>query len=75
MSEIEADPQHELRGVLDDWLAKVARDLQSDPSLGRRVDAMVAQVLADPATEQWLSSRRLRRARLAARPGRGPRGR
>ncbi len=56
MAEIEADPQHELRGVLDDWLAKVARDLQTDPALARRVDAMVAQVLADPATEQWLAT-------------------
>jgi uncharacterized membrane-anchored protein YjiN (DUF445 family) len=55
MAEIEADPQHELRGVLDDWLRKVAHDLQHDPALAARVDAMARQVLDDPATEQWLS--------------------
>jgi uncharacterized membrane-anchored protein YjiN (DUF445 family) len=56
MAEIEADPRHELRGVLDDWLRKVAHDLQSDPVLARRVDAMAQQVLDDPATGEWLSS-------------------
>jgi len=55
MAEIEADPQHELRGVLDDWLRKVAHDLQHDPALAERVDAMARQVLDDPATEQWLA--------------------
>jgi uncharacterized membrane-anchored protein YjiN (DUF445 family) len=56
MAEIEADPHHELRGVLDDWLRKVAHDLQHDPALGRRVDEMVAQVIDDPSTAQWLST-------------------
>ena len=56
MAEIEADPQHELRGVLDDWLRKVAHDLQHDPALARRVDAMVRQVVEDPATAAWLST-------------------
>src|SRR3954469_20870752 len=56
MAEIEADPQHELRGVLDDWLLKVAKDLQHDPELAGRVDAMVRQVLDDPATAQWLGT-------------------
>lgn len=54
MAEIEADPEHELRGVLDDWLRKVAYDLQHDPVLARRVDAMAQQVLDDPATGEWL---------------------
>lgn len=54
MAEIEADPEHELRGVLDDWLRKVAHDLQHDPVLARRVDAMAQQVLDDPATGEWL---------------------
>jgi uncharacterized membrane-anchored protein YjiN (DUF445 family) len=56
MAEIEADPQHELRGVLDDWLRKVAHDLQHEPALAARVDAMAQQVLDDPATAQWLTS-------------------
>jgi uncharacterized membrane-anchored protein YjiN (DUF445 family) len=56
MAEIEADPHHELRGVLDDWLRKVAHDLQHDPALARRVDAMVQQVVDDPATAAWLST-------------------
>ncbi|MDX6197242.1 MAG: hypothetical protein QOJ79_393 [Actinomycetota bacterium] len=56
MAEIEADPHHELRGVLDDWLRKVAHDLQHDPTLARRVDAMARQVIDDPATAAWLST-------------------
>jgi uncharacterized membrane-anchored protein YjiN (DUF445 family) len=56
MAEIEANPHHELRGVLDDWLRKIADDLQHDPALARRVDAMVRQVVEDPATAQWLST-------------------
>jgi uncharacterized membrane-anchored protein YjiN (DUF445 family) len=56
MAEIEANPHHELRGVLDDWLRKIADDLQHDPGLARRVDAMVRQVVEDPATAQWLST-------------------
>ena len=56
MAEIEANPHHELRAVLDDWLRKVAHDLQHDAALGRRVDAMVRQVVEDPATAAWLST-------------------
>ena len=56
MAEIEADPVHELRGVLDDWLRKVAHDLQHDPTLAGRVDAMARQVLDDPATSAWLAT-------------------
>ncbi|GAC1610744.1 MAG: DUF445 domain-containing protein [Mycobacteriales bacterium] len=56
MAEIEADPDHELRGVLDDWLRKIANDLQRDPALAARVDAMARQVLEDPATSAWLTT-------------------
>jgi uncharacterized membrane-anchored protein YjiN (DUF445 family) len=56
MVQIEADPRHELRGVLDDWLRKVAHDLQHDPALARRVDAMARQIIDDPATAEWLST-------------------
>jgi len=56
LAEIEADPRHELRGVLDEWLRKVAHDLQHDPSLARRVDAMARQVIEDPATSEWLTT-------------------
>jgi uncharacterized membrane-anchored protein YjiN (DUF445 family) len=55
MAEIEADPQHELRGVLDDWLRKVAHDLQHDPALAAQVDRMAQQVFDDPATADWLT--------------------
>ncbi len=55
MREIELDPQHEMRQVLDDWLRKVAHDLEHDPGLARQVDRMVQQVLDDPLTRDWLS--------------------
>jgi uncharacterized membrane-anchored protein YjiN (DUF445 family) len=56
MAEIENDPHHELRGVLDDWLRKVAHDLQYDDALAARVDAMARQVIEDPATAEWLTT-------------------
>jgi uncharacterized membrane-anchored protein YjiN (DUF445 family) len=56
LAEIEADPHHELRGVLDDWLRKIAYDLQHDPALAARVDAMARQVIDDPTTSAWLTS-------------------
>ncbi len=56
MREIEADPHHELRGLFDDWLRKVAHDLQHDAVLAARVDAMARQVIEDPATSEWLAT-------------------
>jgi uncharacterized membrane-anchored protein YjiN (DUF445 family) len=52
--EVEADPDHELRQALDDLLARVAEDLRGGGDLAQRVDALVAQVLRDPGTAQWL---------------------
>jgi len=55
MLEIEQDPRHEMRTVLDDWLSKVAHDLQHDPALAEQVDRMAQLVLDDPATADWLT--------------------
>ena len=49
-----ADPDHELRALLDDWLHRIADDLQHSPELGLRIEAMVTGVLADPQTAGWL---------------------
>jgi uncharacterized membrane-anchored protein YjiN (DUF445 family) len=55
MHEIERDPRHGMRTVLDDWLHKVAHDLQHDAALAAQVDRMAQQVLDDPATADWLA--------------------
>jgi len=55
MLEIEQDPHHEMRAVLDDWLGKVAHDLQHDPALAAQVDRVAQLVLDDPATADWLT--------------------
>jgi uncharacterized membrane-anchored protein YjiN (DUF445 family) len=52
--EVEADPDHELRRALDDLLVRVADDLRGGGELASRVDALVAEVLRDPATARWL---------------------
>ena len=52
---VEADPDHELRALLDDWLHRIADDLQHNPELALRIEAMLAGVLADPQTAGWLT--------------------
>ena len=49
-----ADPEHELRALLDDWLHRIADDLQHSPELGLRIEAMVGGVLENPQTAHWL---------------------
>ena len=55
VTEMEADPHHPLRVSLDRFLASVAADLRTGTDLAVRVDALVTDVLADPATREWLS--------------------
>ena len=53
--EVEADPHHELRQALEDFLRRVADDLRADTDLARRVDGLVHDLLRDPTTRRWLT--------------------
>jgi uncharacterized membrane-anchored protein YjiN (DUF445 family) len=53
LAEVEADPDHELREAFDRFLITVADDLRGSSDLATRLDALVGQVLRDPATRQW----------------------
>ena len=52
--EVEADPHHELRTALEDFLQRVAADLQSASDLAARVDGLVDDVLSDDDVRAWL---------------------
>jgi uncharacterized membrane-anchored protein YjiN (DUF445 family) len=52
--EVEADPSHELRAALEDFLGRIASDLQGRTDLARRTDALVADVLSDDDVRTWL---------------------
>ena len=52
---VQADPDHELRALLDDWLHRIADDLQHNPELGLRVETVLTGVLEDPQTARWLA--------------------
>jgi len=53
--EVEADPQHELRQALEDFLVRMSDDLRGDTDLARRVDGLAHDLLRDPATRAWLT--------------------
>ncbi|HEX7354133.1 MAG TPA: DUF445 domain-containing protein [Mycobacteriales bacterium] len=44
--DVASDPDHRLRHTLDDFLLRLARDLQEDPATIARLDALVASVSA-----------------------------
>jgi uncharacterized membrane-anchored protein YjiN (DUF445 family) len=54
LRDMERDPDHELRAALDRLLRTVADDLRGGGELARRVDALVADVLRDPTTREWV---------------------
>ena len=51
-----ADPQHEIRGAIDERLAALAERLQHDPALAERGAALVREVVAHDALRQWSTS-------------------
>jgi uncharacterized membrane-anchored protein YjiN (DUF445 family) len=52
--EVEADPGHELRAALEDFLRTVSADLRSGAELAVRVDELVDTVLHDEQVREWL---------------------
>lgn len=55
VEDIRSDPAHQVRLGIDDMLAKLASDLQSDPHTMRRADRIVARLVSHPDTRAALT--------------------
>jgi uncharacterized membrane-anchored protein YjiN (DUF445 family) len=53
LAEVIVDPQHPLRGKIEEGLAKLALDLQNDPELRGRVERMKGELVGNPAVSTW----------------------
>ena len=67
LAEVIVDPDHPLRGKLDEGLGKLAQDLQHDADLRERVERLKGELLANPAVAAWWQGvwERLRTGMLA----------
>ena len=68
LAECIVNPDHPLRGKLEEGLAKLAHDLVHDPAMRAKVAQMKQEMLANPAMAAWLDGlwHRGRAALLAA---------
>ncbi|MFC0589743.1 DUF445 domain-containing protein [Novosphingobium aquiterrae] len=78
LAEVMVDPQHPLRGKVEEGLAKLAQDLQHDAELRARIEKMKGELVANPAVSTWwqgvwerLRSAMLERLRRPAGQGSG----
>jgi uncharacterized membrane-anchored protein YjiN (DUF445 family) len=53
LAEVLVDPEHPLRGKVEEGLAKLAQDLQHDPETRERVESMKRDLLENPAVAEW----------------------
>ena len=54
LAEMADDPDHPLRVRAEETLDRIAWDLQHDPAVQARVEAVKAELLANPAVADWL---------------------
>lgn len=53
LAEVIVDPQHPLRGKIEEGLAKLAQDLQNDPELRAKVERLKGDLVGNPAVSTW----------------------
>jgi uncharacterized membrane-anchored protein YjiN (DUF445 family) len=53
LAEVIVDPDHPLRGKVEEGLAQVAADLQSNPEMRERVERLKGELIANPAVSKW----------------------
>ncbi len=53
LAEVLVDPNHPLRGKIEEGLEKVAHDLVHDPETREKVERMKRELLDNPAVAQW----------------------
>ena len=56
LSAMAADPDHHLRRTLDQYLAKLADDLQHSPELAERGEQLKHELLNRPEVREWVGS-------------------
>ncbi len=73
LAETLVDPDHPLRGKIEEGLDQLADDLLHKPEMQERVQRLKAEVLANPAMTRWLDAMwerlRARMLRSARNPG------
>lgn len=67
LAEVIVDPEHPLRGKIEEGLAKLADDLQHDADLRARMERLKGELIANPAVSTWWQGvwERLRTGMLA----------
>lgn len=53
LAEVLVDPDHPIRHKIEEGLAQLAEDLQSDPDTRERVEAMKRDIIDNPAVAEW----------------------
>jgi len=53
LAEVLVNPDHPLRGKIEEGLAKLGQDLQHDPATRERVEEMKRDLIANPAVAVW----------------------
>jgi uncharacterized membrane-anchored protein YjiN (DUF445 family) len=53
LDDVADDPDHELRAHFDERMKQLARDLESSPEMGERVEALKEDILAHPVVRTW----------------------
>ncbi|WP_017665301.1 DUF445 domain-containing protein [Porphyrobacter sp. AAP82] len=53
LAEVLVNPDHTLRGKIEEGLAKLGQDLQHDPATRERVEEMKRDLIANPAVAVW----------------------
>jgi uncharacterized membrane-anchored protein YjiN (DUF445 family) len=53
LAEVLVDPDHPLRGKIEEGLKELANDLRNDPETRERVEEMKRELLENPAVAEW----------------------
>jgi uncharacterized membrane-anchored protein YjiN (DUF445 family) len=56
LSEVRADPRHQVRRSLDDYLRKLAEDLQTDPQTMAQVERLKGRLLGHPELQRVVAA-------------------
>jgi uncharacterized membrane-anchored protein YjiN (DUF445 family) len=54
INDMAEEPDHPLRAKAEEGLATLAQDLQHDPTMRARVEALKAEIIDNPAMQRWL---------------------
>ncbi|MCT2401220.1 DUF445 domain-containing protein [Novosphingobium mangrovi (ex Huang et al. 2023)] len=72
LAEVIVQPDHPLRGKIDEALTKLAADLRSDPAMRVKVERIKIELLENPAMAVWIDSMWERAREALLRAARNP---